>query len=201
MTKEQLVALGISEEQAEKAAEASKEELKSYIPKARFDEVNDAKKKAEDVVKERDQQLETIKKDVGDNEDLKKQIEKLQTDNKEATAKHTQEMKDLQLNNAIKLAVAGKVHDEIVAATLFDKSKLVLSDDGKVIGLDEQVESMKKDKAYLFKNDEGNIQANQNQQQGNGFQVGAPRGGNNDNQQGNEQSLESAIAAHYSNQS
>ena len=40
-----------------------------------------------------------------------------------------------------------------MAAGLFDKSKLVLTDDGKVTGLNEQLESIKKDKAFLFKTD------------------------------------------------
>ena len=48
------------EENAKKAAEASAEELKGYIPKARFDE-SSMKKKLELDVRERDTQLETIK--------------------------------------------------------------------------------------------------------------------------------------------
>ena len=44
MTKEQLLEMGLSEEQADKVLAAHKEELKGYIPKARFDEVNNAKK-------------------------------------------------------------------------------------------------------------------------------------------------------------
>ena len=44
MKKEEFVALGISAELAEKAASASAEELKGYVPKSRFDEVNEEKK-------------------------------------------------------------------------------------------------------------------------------------------------------------
>ena len=60
-------------------------------------------------------------------------------------------MKELKLTTAIKLAVAGKVHDEDIAAGLFDRSKLILSDDGKVTGLEEQLKSIQKEKAFLFK--------------------------------------------------
>ena len=59
MKKEEFVKLGIDEETAKKLEAASQEELKGYIPKARFDEVNTAKNTAEALVKERDNQLET----------------------------------------------------------------------------------------------------------------------------------------------
>ena len=60
-------------------------------------------------------------------------------------------MKELRLTNAIKLAVAGKVHDEDMAAALFDRSKLVLADDGKVAGLEDQLKAIKESKGFLFK--------------------------------------------------
>lgn len=57
MKKEEFVKLGISEDLAAKAEAASQEELKGYIPKARFDEVNNEKKKLELDVRDRDAQL------------------------------------------------------------------------------------------------------------------------------------------------
>ena len=45
MKKEDFLKLGLSDELANKAAEASAEELKGFIPKSRFDEANEAKKK------------------------------------------------------------------------------------------------------------------------------------------------------------
>src|SRR5690625_4836722 len=107
MTKEEFIALGLTEEQATKAAAASAEELKGFVPKARFDEVNEGKKKAETDLADRDKQLETLKKSAGDNEELKKQIQTLQDENKSAKEKYENEMKDLQLTTAIKLAIAG----------------------------------------------------------------------------------------------
>lgn len=153
MTKQEFINLGLTEEQATKCAEASKTELATFIPKSRFDEVNEAKKTAEANVKERDKQIETLKKDNGDNAELQKQIETLQTQNKEAEKKYNEDLKNLQLTNAIKLALSGKAQDEDLVAGLFDKSKLIIGDDGKVTGLTEQLESLKKDKAFLFKED------------------------------------------------
>src|SRR5699024_3234556 len=67
---------------------------------------------------------------------------------------YASKIKDLQLTSAIKLAVNGKVHDEEVAASLIDKEKLVISDDGEIVGLDKQIESLQESKAYLFKTEE-----------------------------------------------
>lgn len=154
MTKQEFLNLGLSDDLATKAEEASKKELETYIPKTRFDEVNEAKKKAENEVKERDTQLETVKKSAGDNEELKKQIQTLQEENKTAREKSEAELKELKLTNAIKLSIAGKAQDEDIVAGLFDRTKLILGDDGKVTGLDEQLKTIQTEKAFLFKGDQ-----------------------------------------------
>lgn len=50
--KEDFIKLGLSEELAIQCAYYSKEELKGYIPKIRFDEVNNEKKKLKKIVEE-----------------------------------------------------------------------------------------------------------------------------------------------------
>lgn len=151
MTKEQFIAIGLTEEQATKAAEESKKELEGFIPKSRFDEVNNAKKEAEKQVKERDTQLEEAKKNAGDNESLKKQLEDAQKANKEAQEKYETDLKEERTNNAIKLAINGKVHDDSMVAGLVDKTKIIVNDDGTVTGLEEQLKAIKESKAFLFK--------------------------------------------------
>ena len=148
MKKEEFTALGISEELAEKAEKASEKELKGYVKKNELDEAKKENQTLQQSVKDRDKQLEDLKKASGDHEELKKQIETLQGENKAAKEKYDAEMKELKLTTAIKLAVAGKVHDEDIAAGLFDRSKLILSDDGKVTGLEEQLKSIQKEKAF-----------------------------------------------------
>ena len=151
MTKEQLIALGFDEATAQKVAAASSEEFKGYVTKERFNEVNEAKKDLEGQVVERDKQLDSLKKSTGDVEGLKKQIGDLQTANKTSTAEYETKLKDLQFTNAIKLAIADKAQDVDLVAGLFDKSKLILSEDGKITGLDEQVKTLQESKAFLFK--------------------------------------------------
>lgn len=148
MKKEDLIAMGLTEEQAKKVMESLDG---SYVTKDRFNEVNEENKTLKQSVADRDKQLEELKKSSGDNEALQKQIKDLQDANKVEAKKHADEMKDLRLTNAIKLAVAGKVHDEEMAAALFDRTKLVLTEDGKVAGLEEQLKTIKESKGFLFK--------------------------------------------------
>lgn len=128
-----------------------------YIEKSKFDEVKQAKKQLETDIKDRDIQLETLKKSVGDNATLKQQIETLQADNKKKDEDYQAELKDLKLTNAIKLAIADSAQDVDLVSGLIDKTKLILLDDGKVTGLEEQVTGLKESKSFLFKSaDENN---------------------------------------------
>ena len=127
-----------------------------YVEKTKFDEVKQAKKQLETDVKERNTQLETLKKSAGDNASLKQQIEQLQNDNKKKDEEYQAELKDLKLTNAIKLAITDSAQDIDLVTGLIDKSKLILSEDGKVTGLDEQITGLKESKSFLFKSEESN---------------------------------------------
>lgn len=125
-----------------------------YVEKTKFDEVKQAKKQLETDVKDRNTQLENLKKSAGDNATLKQQIEQLQNDNKKKDEEYQAELKDLKLTNAIKLALTDSAQDTDLVAGLIDKSKLILSDDGNVTGLDEQITGLKDTKGFLFKSTE-----------------------------------------------
>lgn len=187
MKKEEFTALGISEELAAKAEAASLKELDGYVPKEQLDTANTEKKHLQDDIKARDKQLEELKKSSGDNAELKKQIEGLQKANKEDAEKHTSEMKELRLTSAIKLAVAGKVHDEDMAAALFDRTKLVLTEDGKVAGLEEQLKTIRESKGFLFKDGNG----------GQAGQRGSGAGGNGGYKPKGGETHEEGYAAQY----
>lgn len=74
--KEQLVQYGLTEEKAQEFIDKNIDGV--FIPKARFDEVNEENKGLKSQIADRDTQLEQLKKSSGDNADLKAQIEKLQ---------------------------------------------------------------------------------------------------------------------------
>lgn len=154
MKKEDFIELGLDEEIAKKCEEASLDEIKGYIPKIRFDEVNNEKKKLELDVKDRDRQLEDLKKSNGDNEELKKRIEQLQKDNKDKEDKHIADIKKMKIDIAVDRALgeAGAKNKTAVKALLKDLDKAELKEDGTVKGLKEQIESLVKgeDSSFLF---------------------------------------------------
>ena len=152
MKKEEFVKLGVDEETAAKLETASLEELKGFIPKARFDEVNNEKKKLELDVRDRDSQLETLKNSTGDVEAMKKQIEDLQKANKDAADAHSAEVKQLKIDAAIDAALSGAKAKNATAvkALLKDMDKAELQEDGTIKGLAEQIAALQKSDEYLF---------------------------------------------------
>lgn len=147
-----LKSIGIPDDKVQDAEGKMKSYLDGdYVTKARFNELNESKKSLAEQIAERDKQLKDLKKSVGDNEDLRKQIEDLQQANKEQKDAFDNQTKTLRLDTAIKLAIADSAQDADIVSGLIDKNKLILGEDGKVTGLTEQVEALKKDKAFLFK--------------------------------------------------
>jgi len=130
----------------------------NWIPKDKFNEVNEAKKQAEEALKERDKQLADLKKAAEGNEELKKQIEQLQIENKTKEQEYQTKLRDMAVTTAIKLAVAGQVHDPDLVAGLLDKSKIEIDENGTIkAGLDDQIKALRQSKAFLFveKQDKG----------------------------------------------
>lgn len=151
--KQLLKEMGLSEEQIEKFIKEAVND--KFIPKHRFDEVNEKNKQLTDTVSERDKQIENLKKFEGDNASLKTKIEELEQANKDKDAKNAEAIKALKIDNAINYALNGKVqegYNDLVLG-LIDKSLIVLKEDGSIAGLEEQIEKAKKDKPLLFVND------------------------------------------------
>lgn len=153
MKKDEFLKLGLDEETAKKCEAASTEELKGYIPKARFDEVNNEKKKLELDVRDRDGQLETLKNSTGDVEGMKKQIETLQADNQKKDEAHAAEIKQLKIDAAVDAAItSAKGKNAKAIKALLDMAKINVDKDGNVIGYAEQLETLSKteDSKFLF---------------------------------------------------
>ena len=169
MKKEEFIALGIDEELAEKAAEASANELKGFIPKARFDEVNTAKAQLEKDVATRDQQIADLKKI--DPEKLQEQIDALTQQNADAKAKYEANLKAQKIDAAVTLALtnAKAVNVKAVKA-LLDLDKADIAEDGTVKGLDEQIKALQdaEDSKMLFQSQTPKLR---------GFKLGEGRDG------------------------
>lgn len=140
MTKEQLIAMGLTEEQATKVMESLNG---NFVTKKRFDEVNEANKQLEQDIKNRDKQLEELKKI--DAEGLKAEIEKLQKENKATKAKFEVDLKKMKVDNAVEKALLeAKAKNTVAAKALLkiDYDKAELDEDGKVKGLDDEIKRL-----------------------------------------------------------
>jgi myosin heavy subunit len=164
MNKEKLIEMGLSEELATKVMG----ELDgNFVPKTRFNEVNEENKTLKTAAKEHEKQLETLKAAAGDNENLKEQIATLQQQNKDQQKAHETELKQLKFDNALEsaLVAAGAKSTKAVKAML-NVDNVKLNDDGKFSGLDEQLTALKTSDAYMFAEQQTN-------QTFKGFQPGA----------------------------
>lgn len=156
-------------------AKVSAEIGKNFVSKADFNQVNTAKKKAEDDVKARDQQLEDLKKSTGDAAALQEQITTLQNQNAEAKKTYEAELARVRLDGAVEAALtaAGAKNNTAVKALLADFLKDAKPDDsGAVKGLAAEIDTLAKADAtaFLFNTTDGNAQ------QFKGMQPGAAGG-------------------------
>lgn len=150
MKKEDLIAMGLSEEQAAKVVASFDG---NYVPKTRFNEVNEENKSLKKTVSDRDKQLEDLKKSSGDNEELKKQIAELQKQNSDQVEAHQTELKQLRIDNAVDSALTGAKAKNIKAVkALLDMEGVKLGEDGSILGLKEQIEKLTagEDTKFLF---------------------------------------------------
>lgn len=153
MNKEALIAAGFTEEQAKKILDLHKANIGgNYIPKTRFDEVNEQLKNAKAELSERDTQITGLKKFEGSSKELADKVKELQEQNKQKSAEFEKALKETKLKNAVRASLGDSVFDSSLVMGLIDMSKIDLDDKDEVkSGLKEQVEVLKKDKAFLFK--------------------------------------------------
>lgn len=85
-----------------------------------------------------------LKKNNADNEELQKTIKTHEGTIKQLKADHEKEIKGMKIDAAINKALADNnaKHAELLAGKI-DREKLIVSDDGTVSGLDEQMKGLK----------------------------------------------------------
>ncbi|RXZ77260.1 hypothetical protein EBB07_33855 [Paenibacillaceae bacterium] len=151
--KELLKAQGLTDAQISAVVGGVETNYKGWVPEHRFKEVNDAKKTADDTLKERDKQLEALKKSSGDAEALKKQIETLQTENTAAKDKFEADAKKLRSETALRLKLSGKVHEKAMSNVIseFSMDKIELDENGEIkAGFDDQYKTIREGKDFYF---------------------------------------------------
>lgn len=157
MKKEDLLAMGLTGEQADKVMEGLNGD---FVTKSRFNEINSELKAARTALAERDKQLEELKK--VDASALQAQIAQLQADNKQKDADYAAQLKALKISNAVELALTGaKARNNTAAKALLADflSKAELAEDGTVKGLADEVKKLAEGEntAFLFEHPAGGI--------------------------------------------
>lgn len=155
MTKETLMQMGLTEEQANKVMEGLNG---SFVPKTRFNEVNTELQTAKKTIGERDQQLEALKKSGADATALQQQITQLQADNAQKDKDHAAEIKKIKIENAVDKALtdAHAINPATVKpllAAFLEKAEL--AEDGTIKGLGDEIAKLVKTEgtSFLFKAD------------------------------------------------
>ena len=150
---ESLLALGLTDAQAAQVMESLNG---AFVPKARFNEINTQLSAAKASLKERDGQLEALRKSSGDAEDLRRQITQLQADNAAEQKQHAAQLRAWRLDNAVDTALreAGAINPATVRPLLEPfLAKAQLAEDGSVPGLAEEIGRLAKDagSGFLFR--------------------------------------------------
>lgn len=154
MKKEDFLKLGAEEELAGKLAEASAEELKGFIPKSRFDEVNTQLKAQKDLVAERDKQIEALEGASGNAEKYKKDLEDLKAQIAKEKEEAERKAKEAEIEAEYKTRFSGlagenKWRDELTEKAVYAAFKEALADENnKGKGDKEIFEALTKDKNY-----------------------------------------------------
>jgi len=155
LKKEDLIALGLTEEQANKIVE----DQKDYVPRSRLKEETDAAAELKKQLEERAADLAKLQGEAGKGSELEKKLADLQTQYKSETEALNKQLEDAKLDAAIDMALSkAKARDPVSVKAHIKRDALKLKEDGSVEGLN--IETLTKEKPYLFEieetSDEGN---------------------------------------------
>lgn len=102
-------------------------------------------------VVERDKDLKELKKSSKDNDELTSKYEDLQKKYQTDTEQLQKSLTETKFNTALTTALTGaKVRNPDAIKGLLNMDDIKLGDDGKVSGLDAQLEALQKSDGYLF---------------------------------------------------
>ncbi|PTE43378.1 phage scaffolding protein [Staphylococcus equorum] len=150
MKREFLRGLGVEEDHIKKILDEHHDALQVYKDKAeKFDSFQKELDKANNEISKRDKQITDLESKVDDKEALENQLEEYKNTNSEYKTK----MKELRLDNAIKVAVAKDAVNVDHVLKLINKEGLELNDKGTVKGLDKRLEGFREENAHLFEMD------------------------------------------------
>lgn len=151
MKTETLKELGLTDEQIKGVmAENGKSLQGAKDNEAKLADFEAENKSLTETVASYKSQLNELKESSKDNEALQKQITDLQDANTKAEEGYKTQLADTQKANAIELALRdnGARNSKAVKALLDNDS--IIFKEGKLVGLDDQIKTIKADNEYLF---------------------------------------------------
>ena len=152
--KDLLAKQGLNEEQVSNILKAMNE-AKIYTTSlenvdVRYNKLQEQKKQLEEASKGYEKQLKDLQKNNADVDALNKLVEQLQLSNKELEENHSKEMYNLQFDFALESALNNaKCKNNKALKALLDMNSIKYQE-GKLEGLETQLEALKKDAPYLF---------------------------------------------------
>ena len=168
---------------AENGADIEAEKAKTLEATTKLEDINKQLETANDTIKD-------LKKSNSDNEELQNKVKTYEEDIKTQKADYEAKIRNLTLDAAIEKALTGaKAKHTDLISTKIDKEKLIIGEDGKISGLDEQLTGLKETYKDLFEED--------NQQDPPPEFSKGTEGGKGEDIQIN--SLGSALSAYYNN--
>lgn len=125
----------------------------NWIPKEKFNSTNEELKDLKYQLEQRDSQLKELKIKAAGNEELTTKIAELENLNTQTKEEYETKMSVLRKETAIELALKDQQAKNVKAVkALLDLDKVSV-DGGNLIGLKEQLESLKESDSYLFGTD------------------------------------------------
>lgn len=152
MTREELKALGLTDEQIEAV-------MKSHgtVVNTTKDELTSAQSELESYktqLTDRDTQLENLRSKAQGNDDLQATIDTLKQANEDAKNAHHAELSKTKLNYELdQELLLNKARNPRAVRALLDLERIELGEDGKLTGLSEQLEVLKVSDPYQFGDD------------------------------------------------
>lgn len=151
MTKEQLQALNLTDEQINAIIE---DYGKNYVSKTQFNEKNDAYKQAKQEIENLTADINNLSEANKANEALQSQIKELQDAATQREADYNESIKTLKIDTAITKALSKSgAMNETILTGLLDRTKIAIGEDNTITGIQEQINALKESDPYLFKQD------------------------------------------------
>ena len=123
-----------------------------YLPKQRFDEVNNSKKELENSYNKLKTDFERLGETGAKYDDLKKQFDEMTEKMKKDEADYQQRLQEVTIKSSIKERLSKeKARDNDIVMKLINYENIKTSDNG-ILGLDEEIKRIKDSAGYLFDN-------------------------------------------------